>query len=85
MRNIDSYNYFLDIFDWDVAIDVEDITPWGLTITWSGVPRPTERFINVFRAVWRAEAARNDTSSFSLPARDSPSHSVVTGLTPGTK
>lgn len=68
-----------------MEIDVEDITPWGLTITWTGIPRPTERFVNVFRAVWRAEAARNDTSSFSLPARESPSQSVVSGLTPGTK
>lgn len=73
------------MYDWNVVLEASEVTAWGLMLHWSGVPQPTERFVRVWRAVWRAEAARQDSSTFAVSARNVPPAANITGLIPGTR
>ena len=40
---------FTDVFAFDLDLHVEDIRDGSVEVSWSGVPSPDQKFVNIYR------------------------------------
>lgn len=80
----------IDIYDWPVEIETDEIGSNTVSLKWKGIPSPPEKFVLVYKAVHACEgstvaASEEDNHVLKLAVRDQKPTIFITGLQPGTR
>ena len=77
---------FIDQYDFKPALSVLNVSDNTVEVSWSGVPSPDQKFVNIYRVIYHSissDVVREESSVFKISKIDSPKKLSVTGLEPG--
>ncbi|XP_059468616.1 putative epidermal cell surface receptor isoform X1 [Neocloeon triangulifer] len=80
-----------DPYGFDLAVHVAMVKANSVELSWTGVPNPEDKYVNIFRAIYQSDVEANKhelSSTFKLAKRDSVSNrtrTVIQALKPNTR